>query len=1096
MLLRLFCILLGLYSTLHAQSVFKDRIVYKLAIPKSGVYKIDQTFLKTYGIVGNIRTAKVYSLPGGMLPQSNDSSFFTQPQELPLEFGADYLLFYATGADELIIDTANQKLSQKTNLYSDLNYCFLTFEDRNPKTLTTHPKHARSVNTLESFDTYIYFEEEETNLLTSGRAWFSKPFFNKDQRNFDYNLTDVNLNKPFKFDLKLLYNAFSLGRFEIEIQSGNTTDKRTVRFTPLVDDRYKLRGRTKILSTIYPNLTSPKLTLAFTFFVTPNPSNRGFIDYFNFNYQQNLIFRGTPLICQAFESRKYPKTTFLIRNANPNLKIWDITKPLQPFNCPIALESDRAFITLETYNLKRFIVFDPQNLPEPIFDSKLNPQDINNFETPNLLIITTENLRSSAERLANFRRQHDKFKVEVLTTDQIYNAYASGRQDISALRNCIRHYYLKDGKTLRYVLLFGDASYDYKNRIDQNTNFVPTYQSSESLLPLATYSSDDFYGFLEAGEGNWAEVPTQNHTLDIGLGRLPVSNLANAEALVTKIINYYNQKDNLGSWRTRISFVADNGDGYIHQNQAHSLGLKLEEDYSNLTSRRLFVDAYPRIATAGGTQVPQLKADLERTLAAGSLIINFTGHGDEKQWTSENIFNAEIAKNLNNTNRLALFLTATCEFGRFDDPEIVSGAELGLLNPNGGAIGFLATTRPVFSATNFITNQAFSNAIVNNEKQPFLGDLIRETKNNSVAGVNNRNFTLLGDPSLRLVLPPNGLKILRLNDKTVDSNLDTLKALQKVKLEGQIERPNFNGFIDISAYGKPIKQVVVGRESTQPFTYSTSENLIFKGIVPVKNSQFSVDLIIPKSINYQFGRAKFVFYAYNQTKTEDLAGHHSFILGGSERPSVKDNTAPFVRAVLDVDNFEDGQAIGPNPILIARLSDENGINLTSSEIHGLQAILDGKTTFKLANFYLPDTGTYQSGSLEFPLKNLTVGKHQLVLQVSDNYNNQTEKILNFEVDANLFKISNFILYPNPAADQVNFKFEHNFSGQELDFSVVIYDLRGNRVGNLKRKISNAPSIIKDLRWNFKGLASGFYLCYFEIGTGGSIDKFSEQLFIE
>ena len=1095
MILR-FLFLISLTFSLPAQSIFKNRAVYKITISNAGVYKIDSDFLERFGIEGDIREAKLYGLPGGMLPQSNDISFFNQPQELPVEVGEDFVLFYATGAHQTIVDTLKQKIGRKMNNYSDVNYCFLTFAEGESKTLEDHPKLDRSPTILETFDTYLYFEEDETNLLTSGRSWFSKPFYNGDQRTFNYTLTDIDSEENFKLDVKLLYSAFDLGRFEIEIENENITDKNVARFIPLVDDRYKLRGRPKTLSVAYSNLTSEKLALKFTFFTTPSPSNRGFIDYFSFNYRQKLVFRGSPLICQSFESQEHATTTFLIRNAVPSLKVWDITAPLEPLNCPLTFESNQAYLTLPTSNLKRWTVFDSQNLPEPIFHSKLNPQDINNFETPNLLIIAAKNLLPAAERLADFRRENDGLKVAVLTTDQIYNAYSSGRQDLTALRNYIRHFYLKDAKTLRYVLLFGDASYDYKNRLDHNTTLVPTYESVESLLPLATYSSDDFYGFLEAGEGEWSEAPIKNHTLDIGIGRLPASNLADAEALVTKIINYQNAGANLGPWRTRISLVADNGDDYIHQSQANTLGVNLEEDYATLTSKRLFVDAYPTVATIAGTQVPELNADLERALTGGSLIVNFTGHGAEQQWTSENIFNTRIARNLTNRNRLALFITATCEFGRFDDPVLTSGAEIGLLNPDGGAIGFFATTRPVFSSTNFITNRAFYKALVSNEKQPFLGDLIRETKNNSLFGVNNRNFTLLGDPSLRLALPPTALKILRVNNKPVDSDLDTLKALQKVKLEGQIKRPNFDGFIDISAYGKPIKQVVVGREATKPFTYSLSENLIFKGIVPVENSKFEVELIVPKSINYQFGKAKFVFYAYDHARTEDVAGHHRFILGSSQPSPLEDDISPTVQAVLNAENFRDGQAVGPNPILLARLNDESGINLTSSEIHGLQAVLDGETVFKLANFYLPDTGTYKSGSLEFPLKNLAVGKHRLVLQVSDNHNNQTETTLNFVVDANLFTIANFTLYPNPAVDYVSFKFEHNFSGQEISFAVVIYDLKGNRVGGLKKKVLDAPPNIQGLRWNFKGWASGLYICRFEIGTGGSVRKFSKRLFIE
>ena len=207
--LPLLFILLGLTAASQAQSLFKDKAVYKLAIFGSGVYKIDSDFLKRLGINGDIRRVKMYSLPGGTLPQSNDSSFFIQPQELPLEFGEDYVLFYATGSHRTIIDTLKKTISQKVNSYSDVNYCFLILDEDESKTLKSHPKRDRSTIILQNFDTYIYFEEEKTNLLKSGRDWFSEPFRNGTQRRFEYTFTDAELKKPFNLDLRVLYSALT-----------------------------------------------------------------------------------------------------------------------------------------------------------------------------------------------------------------------------------------------------------------------------------------------------------------------------------------------------------------------------------------------------------------------------------------------------------------------------------------------------------------------------------------------------------------------------------------------------------------------------------------------------------------------------------------------------------------------------------------------------------------------------------------------------------------------------------------------------------------------------------------------------------------------
>ncbi len=1094
------------YYSVKGQSIFSEGVFYKLEIQEEGVYRIGTDFLQQLGIDWqglNPSQIRLYALPGGMLNQSNDSLFYTQPIALPLKiisnqdavFDPDeYILFYVQGANKKIYNFENQTIKEETNLYSDNNYCFLTIvnnletpliEDGTILSQTSHE--------IETFNDYIYFEEEKINILNSGREWFSEPFYHLSERIFNYDFIDIVPNSSLNFDIELIYSAFAAGHFEVSISAPNHSDIFSVDFPSLPPGTYDLKAYRSLVSKTYNNIDFKNLELGIHFFTQNDLSNQGFLNFFTINYERRLVLPEQQYLnFRSFPDDTNPESTFILKTTNSNILIWDITNPLKPLNYPTTLENAQIKLTLNISTLKELLAFDPIHLPEPTFIGFIPNQDINNFDVPNLLIITAPEFFDEATRLANFRREKNDLKVEVVTTQQIYNAYSSGRQDITAIRNFVRTYYLKDNQNnLHYVLLFGDASFDYKDRLTNNLNLVPNYQSIESIRPLQTYSSDDFYGFLGIGEGIWSENPVQNHNLDIGLGRLPAQSLAEAQILVDKLISYHSQKSNLGQWRNKITLIADDGDNNIHQQQAHSLANLLENDYPNSTPSRLFVDAFPIeiVDNLGGQKrVPFLNENIKNAIQEGSLIINYTGHGSEQQWTSEDIFNTVFAQNLSNQNRLSLFLTATCEFGRYDNPNLRSGAEVGLLNSQGGAIAFLSTTRPVFSGTNFLTNRAFYKSLISNHDNPILGKLIQETKNNSISGINNRNFILLGDPSMRLNLPPNRIHIMSVNEVMVSTN-DTLRALQKVKIEGLVDKPNFEGFIEATVYEKPTNLNTLGNSGNPSFNYTSIDNILFKGITESINGTFSFEFVVPKSINYVFGQGKMTFYTYDKNTFEDASGNHTFIIGASNDKLLEDVSPPNIELFLNNTDFQNGQIVSSNVLLLAFLRDENGINLTSSQIHGLKVILDSEQVFNLQQYYLPDTNSFQSGSVRLKLTGLTTGKHYLTFEASDNYNNRTSQRIDFFVSNADFDIEDFIIYPNPANNYLIFKIKHNYQGRKLIFKTTLYNLSGLKVGSIMKEIENPNETIDNIRWDLpEALSPGTYIAYSELTTNEGFVK--------
>ena len=100
------------------------------------------------------------------------------------------------------------------------------------------------------------------------------------------------------------------------------------------------------------------------------------------------------------------------------------------------------------------------------------------------LIITPDIFQGQAERLAQINRSIYGLNVKVVRLSDIYNEFSTGSQDISAIRNFIRYVYhnaSSDADRLKYVCMFGEGSYDYKDRIPNNTNLAPPWYSENSF---------------------------------------------------------------------------------------------------------------------------------------------------------------------------------------------------------------------------------------------------------------------------------------------------------------------------------------------------------------------------------------------------------------------------------------------------------------------------------------------------------------------------------------------------------------------------------------------------------------------------------------
>lgn len=968
----------------------------------------------------------------------------------------DYILFFAQDADKVGFDVARGIFEYENNLYSDYNYYFLNISADEGKRVGNAEDIPGTFSIVSTFNDFAYHEKDEYNVERSGREWFGEKFGLNPTQTISFNVPGITAGSSVKVVSDVMAQSYTEASFRLY---WNNVPLAEQHIPAIPNGRYSVKGlhrRDTIVADGSAVNASGRATQEIRYeFVKGTGFSQGFLDFVLLGVTRDLSLYEDQTIFLSEASLANATSTFRISNVPQTALIWDITDPYNVKSQLFSLDGAVASFSSSTAALKRWIVFN-SNVPEPAFVSMIPNQDLLGLTTPNLLIITHPDFKDQALRLAAHRQAFDGWSVAVVTTQQIFNEFSGGRQDVTAMRDFAKFLYDKSPSTMRSILFFGKGSYDYKDRIENNSNFVPTYQSRNSLHPLQTYSSDDYFAFLGDDEGAWEESPAQAHTLDVGVGRLPVTSPEQAQSVVDKIIEYDTNRKTLGAWRKKIVFVADDGNSdddftSLHQYQADQLATGIETDYPDFDATRLFMGSYKKKVQPNGETVPEMEDDIKRCFDQGALIVNFTGHGSEVIWTDERIFTEKTIEGLSN-DRYPFLVTATCEFGRQDDPQQISSAERSVTKKNGGAIGLVTTARPVNATTNFSLNEAFYNALFNKtaDGYPTIGEVFRQTKNNSTSGVANRNFSLIGDPSMVLALPEYSIAVTEV--KTADGS-DSLKALSAVTVRGRVESPagqilgSFSGQVEATLFDKEEEFVTIGKNNP-PFQYSQWENAVFRGRATVSQGTFEFSFVMPKNIAYQVGKGKFSFYAFDPVTGADAKGVYTSYIGGSERNPAGDAAPPVIQLFMGDTTFIGGGFTTADTYLIARLQDESGINISGYGIgNSIIAQLDeDDASFVLNDYYVSDVDTYKKGSIRFPILGLAPGKHTLTVKAWDVYNNPAEGTIAFVVtDGEGLVIEDFGNYPNPFGRNTMLFFNHNRSGDDLEAQLFIYSELGGLI---------------------------------------------------
>ena len=1115
---------------------------YKIAVTQDGLYKIDRQFLASIGINTsnlNPQHIHIYGNGEGLLPERNDipriddlamNAIYIEGESDGVFNDNDYILFYAKGPHRWDVANTSGHFVNIRNLYSDQSCYFININPNvAPLRVQSQPSStAPATHNVSSYSYRSVHENDFTNPSKSGQRWYGEEFDVELSRTFNFPIPNPVPNAP-------SMAVISMGSNSPSSSSGNLlfTINGALHSTVPVPSNSNYYART----TQTLNFSNSNATISVKIDFQRNiPSVTAHLDKIEINSRRQLYFTGSQFSFRDLESVGAGNISdFTIQNFPANGFVWDVTNKNIPHLVSGQTSGSSFSFRMPTDNLTEYVASNNQQFFTPSFVEKVNNQNLHALEQVDYLIITPPGFISHANRLADLHRSNNGLTVHVINVNEIYNEFSSGAMDAGAIRRFVKMFYDRSTSQTdapKYVCLFGDGSYDPKNRVSGNNNYIPTYQLIGSQFtenPQFNIVADDFFAILDDNEGMSSGVLP-----DVGVGRLLVSDNQMAKEQINKIEHYMKGGSNFyidnnvncidgvstssfGDWRTKNVNVADLEDWFINTD-LEPIYQYTKTNHPEMNTDKLYLDAYQLESTVAGNRSPALNEALMNSFYSGSLVINYVGHGSELQLSDARILTTATIQDLKNSDRLPVFVSATCEFTRFDNPELVSAGEWMSINPVGGAIAMMTTTRTVgYSINSDIVSSFFRNVFQRNANHSprTFGEIIMQTKiGTSSSSTDKMAFTLIGDPALKIALPQYKIVIDSINGVNPQLATDTIQALSKVKVKAHIEDfqgnvlTNFNGVATPSLYDKPKQLKTLGQKPGPSSNHANvndfelQKNIIYRGQSTVTNGHFSFEFIVPKDINYSYGNGKFSLYADN--KNVDAAGEEQrIIVGGVNPQGLDDDIGPEINMFLNNENFVNGGITDEVPFLIAKLKDENGINTVGNGIgHDITIVIDEKTSnpIVLNEYFKNDLDSYQSGELRYQLTKLAPGRHTLTLKVWDVNNNSSQETIEFIVqEKSELSLDHVLNYPNPFTTNTEFYFEHNQCCTELEAQIQIFTVSGRLVKTINKSIYTQGYRSEGIHWDGKDdfgddLARGVYVYRLKVRTpNGEIAEKLEKL---
>jgi hypothetical protein len=1079
-----------------SKSVLHSGDWYRFYVERSGVYKISKDFLQQLGFNVNVdpRTIKIYGNGGRMLPLLNSVDYPLDLAENAIQFigendgtfnNEDYILFYAEG-----VDNWNAESETHLNLYDSKSYYYVSSSADFGKRMQimSQPSGATAL-TIATFDDYQFHEVDLVNVVRTGRRWFGESFAIDNDQEFKFDFPNIVPNSSIGLTVVAGSAAFTSTSLKVK---ANNQEVGTIPFFQI----YSNSSTELDINSLPANATFPaasSATIQLTYNNNGVPSSKGYLDYIVVKAKRNLQGYGKQFRFQYNAAVSVLGIgEYQINNAQSINQVWDVT---DLYNCTrLTNASQNSFVFKANLGeLRKYIAVDPSDYYTPLKESrpKVVNQDLkgtvfmNNqgqFQDLDYLIITPSSFYNQAEKLASFHRNYSKLNVKVLTLESIYQEFSSGKQDISAIRNLVKYVYENASsvdKRIKYLNLFGDASFDFKNRIPNNTNIVPIYHALDGTTAgEISFASDDFFGCMDPNEGN---ATGYFSGIDIAVGRMLVSTTQQADEMVNKVLEYHDAKS-FGNWRNNVVFISDDSDISFDaslQFRQNRLADKVGVEKPFLNVGKILLDSYVQETSSGGNRYPKAREDLFNAFDKGALVFNYLGHGGEDGLTGERLWEKLDGQNLSNRYKYPLFITITCDFSRFDNPYRPTAGEYTYWNPKGGAISMITTIRSIGQGAAEFFNDRLAQYLFSYGSNTYysIAESLRLAKNSNPNSATNVVF-YIGDPAIMLAIPKPKIRLTKVNDVPVSGSIDDFKSLAYVKLSGEITDENntlnttYNGELALAIFDKTISKSTFNNDgNSPPMNFNVSGQTIFRGNASVANGQFEFGFVVPRDIKIPLGNGKVSFYAKNESNANDNAGYDTSIkIGGVNTNAAVDNLGPQAKLYMNDQTFISGGITNESPLFLAYLEDENGINTASGIGHDIVAILDGNENapYILNDYYETELNNFKKGILRFPLKDLAKGLHTITFKAWDVYNNPIVAEIQFLVVGDeTLTLTNVLNYPNPFVNYTQFWFTHNRPFEPLEVQVQVMTITGKVVWTKNQVVTTEGFLSREISWDGK-----------------------------
>lgn len=1102
------------------QSVLSTGRWVKIGVSAEGIYQLTHAQLANMGFKDPARV-KLFGYGGAVLPEVlpiDDGLEATDDlQEVPLFRRGDAVLFFAPGAERWEWNSERKMWRHTPNLYTTMSYFFLT-EGDNPRVLETAEIKSENATDTTLCTGRALRDQDVFTWYQGGRLFFdSHDFATAGAQTIKLATPGISDAQPSILTISVgagassrsttatpQVNGKSLSRFSIPAISSSVGDARV--------------RQTTYSTSLNSDETSVKLSVS--------GATSSHLDFIRISYPRRLDAR------QDAYFFSYPDVSTPLRlritNADANTRIWRLGNNLRALTeMQGQLNGNQLEAVVEAGNNRYVIVNTQASYPSPTSLGEISNQNLHADGALDMVIVTppSGNLGEEAERLAEAHRSLQGLRVKVVRADQIYNEFASGSPDATAIRRYMKMLYDRAATmddAPRYLLLFGDCANDNRMQTSEwagysPKDFLPSYEANgnDSIVgTIYSYVTDDYFGLLDDGEG----ANIINEKVDLGIGRFPCHDAESAAILVDKAISYM-RGEHVGSWKNKVCLLGDDGDYNEHMTDAENVGKTLTAvSGGRIDLKKVYWDAYPPTITATGFRCPEATELLRETMVKGSVMMNYSGHGDPRQLSKTRILALEDFANYASSNMM-LWVLASCEIAPYDS-QIDNISRTALVNKAGGAIAFMCASRAVYASYNNNLNTAFCKYVLSSDaegRRHTMGDALRLAKNEMVAGsdrtMNKMKYALLGDPALALAVPTGELRVDSIDGRPLQAGeMLTLKAGQVVRISGQAlttdqqTDTDFTGTLTATLYDRE-RDVVCknNRNSGSPFVYQDRGNPLFQGNDSIIGGRFSFNMLIPYNISYTPDAARLSLYAVSTDRKKESSGVlESFCLNGTAEMLSPDTLSPQVYVYLNEPDFPDGGTVGTSALFIAQISDDFGINTTPGNSgRDMELSLDdGAKVYSLNENFSFNSGSYKSGSATFELTGLTPGRHSLKFKAWDVNGNSTVSLLRFNVGtaAQAFSV---MATENPARTATTFItcLPKEEMPDGCSVTTEVYSLSGQRLWSNTITYSTAVSYCS-MPWNLtqgtgQALPGGLYL-YRSIvkWKGGEKETDAQKLIIQ